>query len=159
MWSIWLRGKTPAAQYRLKEAVLLISQDRLEEATKRLCSLIGDYPDFAEAYNQRAIAEFFAGQYDRARHDLRRALLLNPMHFAAIAVLGHCDAAEGQCEAAMDYYRQALRIHPHAEGLTQAIEELQDLLAQTDESKRFAPHGSCYPLHVNGRFRRWTEGL
>lgn len=130
LWSIWLRGKHPEAQARLQNAVLMIAHGQLHEAIHKLCALIAEYPDFAEAYNQRAIAEFLIGEYDRARRDLRETLRLNPLHFAAIAELGHCDAAEGDCEQALVFYRKALEIHPQVEGLRQAIKELQDHLAQ-----------------------------
>lgn len=128
MWSIWFRAGGPHANCRLRRAVHLAAETRLREAGRGLGRLIDDYPEFAEAYHQRAIVYFLLGRYARARRNLIETLRRNPMHFAALAGLGHCYAAEGKWVKALSWYKRAARLHPTAEGLSEAIDELNRLV-------------------------------
>lgn len=121
LWSIWFRSGDDAQNVRLTQAVDLIGRDRFSDAIEQLDLLIARAPRFAEAYNQRAIACFLAGEYDRAAEDCRHALRLNPFHFGAMAGLGHSYAASRKLAAAMQAYRAALAIHPRLEGIRQSI--------------------------------------
>lgn len=124
LWSIWFRGSDETSNLELWRAVQKIGDDELDSALACLSDLLERRPDFAEAYNQRAIVLFLQGDYEAARQDLYEALKLNPLHFAAVAGLGHCYAAEGELLRAMVCYRQALAIHPRAEGLSTVVAEL-----------------------------------
>jgi len=57
-------------------------------------------PRFAEAYNQRAIAQYLQEQFSQSIADCRRTIELMPCHFGAWAGLGHCHAHEGRLEKA-----------------------------------------------------------
>jgi tetratricopeptide (TPR) repeat protein len=132
MWSIWFRAGGEAANGQLRRAVHLVGEDRLDEARVLLSHLIEIHPTFAEAYNQRAIVHFLLGNYARARHDLLETLRGNPMHFAAMAGLGHCYAAVGKWQKALAWYERAARLYPWAEGLKQAVDELNRLFVEPD---------------------------
>lgn len=128
MWSIWFRAGGPHANCRLRRAVHLVAEAGLSEAGRSLGRLIDEYPEFAEAYHQHAIVCFLLGRYARARRDLIETLRRNPMHFAALAGLGHCYAGEGKWAKALSWYKRAARLHPTAEGLSEAIDELDRLV-------------------------------
>lgn len=130
LWSIWFRAGGESGNCELRRAVQLVGEERLEEACVLLDRLIERLPDFAEAYHQRAIVHFLLGNYTQARRDLLRVLRRNPIHFAAMAGLGHCCAAAGKLERSLGWYEQATRVYPRADGLQQAIAEINSLFCQ-----------------------------
>lgn len=130
LWSIWFRSGDEIHNIDLTRAVGLIGHDRFEDAIEQLDALIAMAPRFAEAYNQRAIACFLIGEYDRATEDCKQALRLNPFHFGAMAGLGHCYATAKKLAAAMEAYRAALAIHPRLEGIRQSIQCIRECLGR-----------------------------
>jgi tetratricopeptide (TPR) repeat protein len=113
----------------LADAVELIRTGSIEEALRGLIRLTAREPGFAEAHFQRGLALALAGRDAEAAGCYERALQLNPYHFAAAAALGHACVEQGDLRGAMRYYRQALQIHPRLEGVPQALQDLQTLLA------------------------------
>ena len=85
-------------------------------------------PDFAEAYNQRAIAKYLQERYEESIRDCRRAVERMPCHFGAWAGMGHCHAHQGRAAEAIEAYERALLINPHLEGIRQAVDELRATL-------------------------------
>ncbi|MCY7366548.1 MAG: tetratricopeptide repeat protein, partial [Chamaesiphon sp.] len=79
-----------------------------------LDDLVDALPDFAEAWNRRAVLRFMTKNYDRAIADCERVIELNPVHFGALHGLGLCHAALGNYSAAIRAFRSALEIQPHA---------------------------------------------
>lgn len=130
LWSIWFRAGSPESSRLLRHAVCDIDEERCDLAVRKLSWIVDREPAFAEAYHQRAIAAFLTGDYARARADLCEALRLNPHHFGALAGLGHCCVTCGKLDDAIDAYRRALQIHPRAEGLRQAVHEVQRCLTE-----------------------------
>ncbi len=126
LWSIWFRAAGPAANEQVASAVRLISQGELDAALERIAQVLAAHPDFAEAYHQQSLIHFLRGQYAEAINLSRAALLLNPWHFGAMAVLGHCYAATGRLEQACSSYRQALQLHPRLQGVRQAIRQIRE---------------------------------
>ena len=124
LWSIWFRASDHKANMALRRAVQLMGENRLNEALARLSDLLDSHPGFAEAHNQRATIYFLRGDYDSAKQDFSETLRLNPCHYAALACLGHCHATLAHLNTALALYRQAQRLHPHAEGLGETIEEV-----------------------------------
>lgn len=125
LWEVWFRGGTPEQNQRLREAVRC--PDPIK-ARAELDDLIRQAPDFAEAYNQRAIWFFKRGEYARAVEDCETVLRLNPYHFGAAAGLGQCLARLGRTRAAIRAYRTALEINPALEHLNEAIAALEQQL-------------------------------
>ena len=131
LWSIWFRASDDKANMALRRAVQLIGENRPNEALTRLSDLLDSHPGFAEAHNQRATIYFLRGDYDRAEQDFSETLRLNPCHYAALACLGHCHATLAHLHTALALYRKAHRLHPHAEGLREMIEEVTKRLARS----------------------------
>ena len=67
-----------SAQLRFSRTVALERLGRTEEATKALRSLIAEYPEIPEPYNNLAVIEAGMGSLEEAVKLLDRALLLNP---------------------------------------------------------------------------------
>jgi len=92
--------------------------------------LIQKAPEFAEAFNQRAIIYFRLGQWDNAIADCTRVLKLNPYHFGAASGLAQCYLKQKKLRAALRAYRRAFRINPNLEGVQEVIESLERKLGE-----------------------------
>ena len=126
MWSIWLRlGKTPEANHQVARGVQALEREDFEHAVSHFTRAIELDPDFAEAYNQRAIAQFLLERYEPSIADCERTVQRMPIHFGALAGMGHCYAHLGQTEKAIEAYQRALAVHPHLDHVRQAVAELR----------------------------------
>jgi tetratricopeptide (TPR) repeat protein len=114
LWRIWFweKGKIPLEQ--IEESERLISEGNVLAATLILDDLVDALPDFAEAWNRRAILRFITQNYHQAIDDCEMVIELNPVHFGALHGLGLCHAALGNYSAAIRAFRSALDIRPHA---------------------------------------------
>jgi tetratricopeptide (TPR) repeat protein len=135
LWSIWFQSGDAHANRCLMQAVRLIASHDFARAVDRLDQIVAQYPEFAEAYNQRAIAYFFLGAYARAAADCEQTLRLNQHHFGAMAGLGHCCASLGRLHDALRAYRRALGVHPRLEGVCESIHHVRQYLDRTGASR------------------------
>jgi tetratricopeptide (TPR) repeat protein len=127
LWTLWFRGDSPANNDELQRLARL--RDR-EKALAGLDALILRAPEFAEAYNQRAIIHFRLKQFDRSIADCEKALALNPYHFGAQAGLGQCYLQMRKHRAALKAFRTALRLNPHMDGVAETIRALENALGE-----------------------------
>ncbi|MCS7022458.1 MAG: tetratricopeptide repeat protein [Gemmataceae bacterium] len=127
LWELWFRGGTAEQNRRLQQA---LQQGRGAEARRRLDALIREAPQFAEAYNQRAIWFYHNGEYARAVDDCQQVLRLNPHHYAAAAGLGQCFLKLGRPRAALHAFRTALAINPDLDYVRDVIQALEQQLEQ-----------------------------
>lgn len=131
LWAIWFRADTPAHNKELQRVT------RMRDPRKALLaadSLVKKSPEFAEAYNQRAILHFRLGEYAKSIADCDLALKLNPCHFGAAAGMAQCYMKMKKPKAALKAFRHALRINPNMEEVEETIRSLEDVLGE--EGKR-----------------------
>lgn len=114
LWHIWFNQKGQYGLELLERSQILLAVGDTAQAEVILTRLIKDQPDFAEAWNQRAIFYYMLGEYEKSRDDCRKAITLNPVHFGALHGLGLCHAALGEYRAAIQAFRKALEIQPYA---------------------------------------------
>ena len=93
-----------------------------------LNTLIVEAPDFAEAWNQRAILNFKAKRFEEAIHDCEKTLQLNPWHFGAQAGMAQAYMHMRRHAAALRAFRAAHRINPHMDGIVSTIRLLEKAL-------------------------------
>jgi tetratricopeptide (TPR) repeat protein len=127
LWSIWFRGDGKANADELHRLVRLRDRDK---ALAGFDQLLKRSPNFAEAYNQRAIVYFRLKQYERSIADCERALQLNPCHFGALAGMGQCFLQLRKHKAALKAFRNALRLNPHMDGIAETIRTLENALGE-----------------------------
>ena len=132
MWSIWFRGGTPEANHQLHRGVLALNRREVEHAISHFDRAIRYCPEFAEAYNQRALAEFLLERFEPAIEHYAQAVRLMPLHFGAWAGLGHCHAHLGQFDAALEAYEKALEINPHMCEIRDTVEQLRGRVGRRD---------------------------
>ena len=114
LWQIWFLQKGHYGLELLERSQMLLAVGDIRQAETLLTNLIKDQPDFAEAWNQRAIFYYMLEDYEKSRDDCLKAIKLNPIHFGALHGLGLCHAALGEYRAAIQAFRKALEIQPYA---------------------------------------------
>lgn len=127
MWSIWFRASTESCGRRLKRAVARFQAGDTDHAEQLIERIIADDPDFAEAYNQRAVLRYLTARFEHSLMDCYKTQALNPHHFGAAAGIGHNLMQLGDYRAAATAYRQVLDIHPRMEGIRQALRKAREL--------------------------------
>jgi tetratricopeptide (TPR) repeat protein len=127
LWSLWFRGDTDGHNRELQRLVGLRDNRKKQVG---LDSLIGKVPEFAEAYNQRAILYFQSEDWQKSIADCERVLQLNPFHFGAAAGMGRCYMELGKHRQALKAFRNALRINPGLEEVKEAIRALENALGE-----------------------------
>jgi tetratricopeptide (TPR) repeat protein len=125
LWAIWSRADSPENNASLEQVQTLIQLGRPAEAIRKATQLIAAAPNFAEAYNQRAIAYYQTGQLNESVSDCRRVLELNSYHFGALSGMGQCHLRLGQRREAIRTFRRALELQPYSDGLRETVAELE----------------------------------
>ena len=125
LWEIWFRGDNDEAALELQRIMHLNDQQQIFD---ELNAVIREYPDYAEAYNQRAIVHFRQGQFQRCIADCERTLEQNPFHFGAQAGMGQCYLKLRKYSSALQAFKMALDINPTLTDLCETISELQGIL-------------------------------
>lgn len=127
LWALWFRAEGEDNAKELRR--LLRLRDRAK-ARAGIDRLIERAPEFAEAYNQRAILAFRAREFERSLADCEKVLQLNPYHFGAQVGLAQCLLQLRKHKAALKAFRNTLRIHPHVEGVADTIRALENALGE-----------------------------
>lgn len=114
LWRIWFHQKGIYGLEFLQRAQWAIESGKISEAEEILTELINDQPDFAEAWNRRAVLYYSIGQYRKAIQDCEMVIKLNPVHFGAFHGLGLCYATLKDYKKAIHAFQNALEIQPYA---------------------------------------------
>jgi tetratricopeptide (TPR) repeat protein len=128
LWSIWFRCGNQQANTELCRGTKALNARNFETAMEHFDRAIAIDEDFAEAYNQRAIAHYLQERYFESIADARRAVEKMPCHFGALAGMGHCHLNLGDLPKALKCYEQALSINPHLDCLNQTVSEIRSRL-------------------------------
>ncbi|NNK78925.1 MAG: tetratricopeptide repeat protein [Litoreibacter sp.] len=132
IWREWSSSGSAAMDLLLQRGRDAMTKGNMEEAIGFFSTLIDHAPDFAEGWNARATAYFGADQYGLSIADIQRTLALNPRHFGAMQGLGRMLEELEDYDNALIAYRSAYAIHPHREGLEEAIERVEKNISGQD---------------------------
>ncbi|MGL6226809.1 MAG: tetratricopeptide repeat protein [Thermoguttaceae bacterium] len=122
---IWTRAEKESDQQQLCDIIRLIAANESDEAIRRANILIAQSPDFAEVWNQRAIAYFSLKLFDESIADSEITLELNPYHFGAAIGLGYARLQLNEYDAAIVSFEQALSINPNLTHLLGTIRRIR----------------------------------
>lgn len=114
LWERWFWQKGVMGLEQLQQSQALLESGEPDAAEQLLNQLIESLPDFAEAWNRRAVLYYTQHKYSEALQDCEATLRLVPFHFGALHGLGLCYAALGDYRAAIQAFHQALNVQPHA---------------------------------------------
>jgi tetratricopeptide (TPR) repeat protein len=130
LWAIWFRLGKCRAVGLVKCGNTHMHHGNYECAIEKFTCAIQEDGDFAEAYNQRAIAHYLNERFAESIADCRAALERMPQHFGAMAGMGHCHSHLGQWREAKHCYRLALAIHPGLEGIQASLAQIDQVLRE-----------------------------
>jgi len=120
IWQRWItHDSDQRANSLMQDGMELMNRGRLDQAEQVFSSLVGERPDFAEAWNKRATIRFLRGDDSGSRRDIARVIDLEPRHFGALSGLGMIHMRAGELQAALQAFEAALRVNPH---LDQAVD-------------------------------------
>ncbi len=125
IWREWSKSGSPALDLLLERGREAMTQGDFEAAIEHLTALVDHAPEFAEGWNARATAYYQAGEFGPSIADIQHTLALNPRHFGALSGFGMILEELERPEQALEVYKAALAIHPHLEGVLEAIERLE----------------------------------
>jgi tetratricopeptide (TPR) repeat protein len=126
MWRVWFRSGNEKADGLLQASMESIQKHRFDQAIQTLEAALEIDPDFAEAYNQRAIVHYFRHQYAESIRDCQEVIKRNPYHFGALSGMGQCYQHLHRPDEAIKVYERALRVNPNMEGVRKTLIRLLD---------------------------------
>lgn len=121
MWTIWFRGGSQRAQRHFKRGLQAIERGQPQQAIAWFDDALAADSQFAEAYNQRALACYQLERWHEALADAQEAVERMPVHFGAWACMGHVYAQLDDLNRAAECYRKALKINPNMHGVADAL--------------------------------------
>jgi tetratricopeptide (TPR) repeat protein len=113
LWAMWTRSADPDIDRLMREGIVAMEANRLDDAARRFTEIIERAPDFAEGWNKRATVRYVAEDFAGAIADCEATLARNPNHFGALSGQGLCHMARGESREAAALFRRALAVHPH----------------------------------------------
>ncbi|MGK7918563.1 MAG: tetratricopeptide repeat protein [Trichodesmium sp.] len=114
LWQMWFLDKGSAGLQAIKNSENLLKNGEVTQAEAVLNQLIEDLPDFAEAWNRRAVLYYTLGKYRQAAKDCEMVVKINPFHFGAWHGLGLCYAVLSEYREAILAFQKALEIQPYS---------------------------------------------
>lgn len=132
IWIEWSKSGSASMDLLLNRGREAMGQGDLDTAIGHFTALTDHAPDFAEGWNARATAYFQRGDLGLSVEDIARTLTLEPRHFGALVGLAMIYESMEKPDRALAVYQQVLAIHPHADGVTEAIERLKADTKGTD---------------------------
>jgi tetratricopeptide (TPR) repeat protein len=124
LWGIWFRSSSAENNKELAAIRALVSEERTDDAEKRLDALIKKAPEFAEAWNQRAIIHFSRGDFEKSVADCREVIKRNPYHYGAMSGMGQCLIRLNRPAQAQQIFIELLKIQPYNEAIKVTIDSL-----------------------------------
>ncbi|HTH97971.1 MAG TPA: tetratricopeptide repeat protein [Stellaceae bacterium] len=125
IWRLWCAAGTLRAVRELTTALQCMAADDMGNALSALDKAIAADPDFAEAWNRRAMVHFLNGDNELAARDIARVLLLEPRHYGALSGLGQVLLQEGDRAGALTAFEAAMAYNPHLPSLRAIVERLR----------------------------------
>ncbi len=112
IWALWTAPSDPTLAGRMGEVLAARGIGDLTGGIRLLDELVVDYPDYAEAWNQRATLYYMLGRYDDSIEDCARVLALEPRHFGALSGRSLMYLQMGKRDLALKDMTTAVSIHP-----------------------------------------------
>ncbi|MFQ5973263.1 MAG: tetratricopeptide repeat protein [Alphaproteobacteria bacterium] len=116
IWTIWIHSDDERVTDIMRRGIRAMGQQRYGHALELFDELVGQAPEFAEAWNKRATVHYLLGNLEESIADVERTLALEPRHFGALSGLGQIHLLRDEQEAALFAFERALEVHPHLSG-------------------------------------------
>lgn len=126
IWQTWTRHADPDVNTSMDEAIAAIARRDYERAEQILDGIVGEHPNWAEAWNKRATLFFLQGKHAESLRDISRTLELEPRHFGAMAGFAQICLRAHRFDAARLSLQTVLRINPHSESARAILQTLPE---------------------------------
>jgi tetratricopeptide (TPR) repeat protein len=121
---VWMRSGSDTADLLMNRALQAINGKNWALSQELLDKIVIIDPYWAEAWNKRATARFFADDYLGSMADIGKALTLEPRHFGALAGMGFILQRTGFDKRALQVFRRALELNPQQEEIKKIVDKL-----------------------------------
>ena len=128
IWQIWTESGSPTVDLLMEKALGQMRDGKTHGAIETLDLVVALAPDFAEGWNKRATAHFYAGNLNESIADIQHTLALEPRHFGALSGLGMVNLALHDSAKALKAFREALKLHPFLPGVSDQVKALSKKL-------------------------------
>lgn len=122
---LWLNAGSPAVTLLMSRGLREMKASEYTQATQDFGDAIVLDPTLAEAYHQRAIARYHAGDTAGAIADLEAAVRQEPRDFAAFQTLSHIAEAQQNWKGAYEAWQKVLAIDPKTPDGEDRLKELR----------------------------------
>ena len=116
IWAAWFNPAVPDLSDRMSRMSVAMNAGDLLGALTDLSSIVTDYPDYAEGWNQRATLYYMLGRLDDSLADISKVLALEPRHFGALSGRVMIELKQGKHADALRDMIAALAIDPYLDG-------------------------------------------
>ena len=128
IWSIWHETPDEQSMNIMRAARGALDAGDFPRAIALLDDLVRYAPDYAEAWNQRAIVLYLAEDYAGSLRDIDRTLALEPRHFGALSGRGQVYLQLDELDLAIEAFERALERNPWMDNIRGQIEMIRTLL-------------------------------
>jgi tetratricopeptide (TPR) repeat protein len=122
---LWLNSGTPAVTLLMSRGLREMKADATPDAIEDFTAAITLDPNLAEAYHQRAIARFSAGDTAGAIADIQVTLQREPRSFAALQTLSGIAESRKDWKGAYDAWQKVLEVDPKTPGGQDRLKDLR----------------------------------
>lgn len=129
VWMVWSHSGDAEIDKLLSDGVTLMQSGDLKLAIDTFAEVIARKPEFAEGWNKRATAYFFAGEFRKSLADCDEVMTRNPQHFGALSGYGQIYLQLEEFEKSLEYFQRALAVNPNLRGVEDNIRGVEALLA------------------------------
>ena len=112
IWIYWTTPADPVLAARMRDVLELRQSADFPAVIALLDDIVADYPDYAEAWNQRATIHYLLRNFDQSLADIAKVLEFEPRHFGALVGRAVIYENQGQHALALKDMSTALAIHP-----------------------------------------------
>ncbi|MBS0644452.1 MAG: tetratricopeptide repeat protein [Acetobacteraceae bacterium] len=121
----WLQAGTPAVTLLMSQGLRLLQAGQNDNAVESFTDAITLSPELAEAWHQRAIARYRAGDTAGALQDLQETLRREPRNFAAFRMLSTIASARDDWKSAYAAWQKVIELDPKTPGGDARLKELK----------------------------------
>jgi tetratricopeptide (TPR) repeat protein len=122
---LWVESSTPAVTLLMSRGLRESNANAADDAVSAFSDAIVLDPTMAEAWHQRAIARFKAGDTIGAVRDIQETLRLEPRHFGAWKTLERIAEGREDWKAAYDAWQHVLDIDPRTPNGEDRLKDLK----------------------------------
>jgi tetratricopeptide (TPR) repeat protein len=130
IWQAWLHSGRKDIDTLMAKGTFLMKHNQLDDALEQFNRVVDIDPGYAEGWNQRATAYYLLGDLTQSMRDIKKTLNLEPRHFGALSGMALIFSQLGDHEAALQAYREVLRINPNALDARQQVMVLQSKILE-----------------------------